>query len=390
MTFTTSSSLWNPHGGSLPASARDGSTESLVASQTLKALLDLLEVGDFQERWDVAKRLPSFGQPALEGTLALLRSHPEDDELAWFAAQVIGQFHSSEALSALLELLTSTTTDEDVKGMAARTLANLGAVAIAPLSELLEEERWRLLGIRTLAQIRHGDVIERVAPFWNDESEEVRAQVLALLSCHRHPLLLTPVLKGVRDLSPLVRREATIVLGLQHEWLQELAPEVEIVGLLRERLLDLDLAVSQQAAIALSRVGTLEAIAALGRCLRSPQTPVPLKLEVIRALGWIQRTQSIELLQTALSLPSVELCLEAIRVLSQVKRKRLKSRAAKALLTWWNSHPPHRDMPRVRQAIALGLGNFQQPETEAVVRSLLEDADETVRWHAVAGCEVIG
>ncbi|MCC5899406.1 MAG: HEAT repeat domain-containing protein [Phormidium sp. BM_Day4_Bin.17] len=395
MTFISSG---DPKGTPLPGSqkrsqltsATEISTESLVASQTVRVLLDLLEVGDFQERWDAAKRLPSFGQPALEGTLALLRSHPEDDELAWFAAQVIGQFHSSEALSALLELLTSATTDEDVKGMAARTLANLGEVAIAPLSELLQEERWRLLGIRTLAQVRHGDVIERVVPFWDDENAEVRAQVLALLSCHRHPLLLTPVLKGVRDLSPLVRREATIALGLQHEWIQELAPEVVIVPLLRERLLDLDLAVSQQAAIALSRVGTLEAIAALGRCLRSSETPVPLKLEVIRALGWIQRPQSIELLQTALSLPSVQLCLEAIRVLSQVKPKRLKPRAAKALTTWWNGHPPHRETPEVRQAIALGLGNFGQPETQAVVRSLLEDADETVRWHAQAGCEAIG
>ncbi|USR91008.1 HEAT repeat domain-containing protein [Phormidium yuhuli AB48] len=368
----------------------ESSTERRVASQTVTALLELLEVGDFQERWDAAKRLPSFGEPALEGTLVLLRSHPEDDELAWFAAQVIGQFHSSQALSALLELLRNEATDKDVKGMAARTLANLGAVAIAPLSELLQEERWRLLGIRTLAQIRHGDVSQRVAPFWDDDNPEVRAQVLALLGCHRHQRLLTPLLKGLRDLSPLVRREATIALGLQHEWVQELAPEVVVVGLLQERLLDLDVAVSQQAAIALSRVGTLEAIAALGRCLRSPQTPVPLNLEVIRALGWIERPQSIELLQTALSLPSLQLCLEAIRVLSQVKRKSLKPRAAKALTTWWNRHPPQRETPQVRQAIALGLGNFQQPETEAVVRSLLEDADETVRWHAQAGCEAMG
>ena len=111
---------------------------------------------------------------------------------------------------------------------------------------------------------------------------------------------------------------------------------------------------------------------------------------MIRALGWIERPQSIELLQTALSLPSLQLCLEAIRVLSQVKRKSLKPRAAKALTTWWNRHPPQRETPQVRQAIALGLGNFQQPETEAVVRSLLEDADETVRWHAQAGCEAMG
>ena len=226
----------------------ESSTERRVASQTVTALLELLEVGDFQERWDAAKRLPSFGEPALEGTLVLLRSHPEDDELAWFAAQVIGQFHSSQALSALLELLRNEATDKDVKGMAARTLANLGAVAIAPLSELLQEERWRLLGIRTLAQIRHGDVSQRVAPFWDDDNPEVRAQVLALLGCHRHQRLLTPLLKGLRDLSPLVRREATIALGLQHEWVQELAPEVVVVGLLQERLLDLDVAVSQQAA----------------------------------------------------------------------------------------------------------------------------------------------
>jgi HEAT repeat protein len=359
-------------------------------SPTLRAFLELLEIGDFQERWDAAKRLPSYGWPALQGTLALLRSHPEDDELAWFAAQIIGQFPSEEALTVLVDLVTSATTDEDVKGMAARTLANLGEAAIAPLNQLLQEERWRVLAIRTLAQIRHRDAIERVVEFWDDPDAEVRAQVLAVLTCDRHPRILTPVLAGVTDLSAPVRRFATIALGLQHGLIEELAPEVDVVALLRERLLDLDLAVSQQAAIALSRLGTVEAIEALGRCLRSPHTPIPLKLELVRALGWINHPRTIDDLATALSLPSSQVCLEAIRVLSQVSSPPLKAEAGQALIRWWCSEPPHRELARVRQAIALGLGNFGQPEAMAVVRSLLDDPDETVRWHAQAGSEAIG
>ncbi|MFP4222060.1 MAG: HEAT repeat domain-containing protein [Phormidium sp.] len=354
-------------------------------SQTLMAFLELLEVGDFQERWDAAKRLPSYGWPALQGTLALLRSHPEDDELAWFAAQIIGQFPSQEALTVLVDLLTSATTDEDVKGMAARTLANLGSAAIAPLNRLLEEERWRLLAIRTLAQIRHRDAIDRVVEFWDDPNEEVRAQVLAVLTCDRHPRILTPVLAGVTDLSAQVRRLATIALGLQHGLIEELAPEVDVVALLRERLLDLDFGVSQQAAIALSRLGTVEAIEGLGRCLRSPHTPIPLQLELVRALGWINHPGTIANLAMALSLPSSRVCLEAIRVLSQVSQPQLKPQAGQALIRWWCSEPPHRELARVRQAIALGLGNFEQSEAIAVVRSLLDDPDETVRWHAQAG-----
>lgn len=356
-------------------------------SQTLMAFWELLEVGDFQERWDAAKRLPSYGWPALQGTLALLRSHPEDDELAWFAAQIIGQFPSQEALTVLVELVTSATTDEDVKGMAARTLANLGSEAIAPLNQLLEEERWRLLAIRTLGQVRHRDAIERVVEFWDDPDEAVRAQVLAVLTCDRHPRILTPVLAGLTDLSAEVRRLATIALGLQQSLIEELAPEVDIVALLRERLLDLEFGVSQQAAIALSRRGTVEALEALDRCLRSPHTPIPLQLELVRALGWINHPGTIDNLAMALSLPSSQVCLEAIRVLSQVSQPQLKPQAAQALLSWWHSQPPHREMSRVRQAIALGLGNFEQPEAMAVVQSLLDDPDETVRWHARAGYE---
>lgn len=373
MTFVSSSSRSRRNGC--------GQVASENRSEMLSAMLEVLEWGEFADRWEAAKRLPSFGRSALEGILELLRSHPDDAELGWFAAQAIAQFDDSAAIATLVNWVTTASVDEDVRAMAARGLATLGEPAIAPLSELLREKPWQVLAIRTLAQVRHPGAIEPLFPLWDEGNREVRAEILAVLATRRDRRAIPLILQGLKDLGARVRREATIALGLYGDF----APEVDAVALLEAQLLDLDLSVAQQAAIALSRIGTPTGISVLARMLRSAHTPPPLQFHLIRALGWIEHPEAIEGLLSALSVPHEGLCAETIRILCQIRDPLLTPQVVQGLVNWWYANPPQRESPHIRQAIALGLGNFNQRESQAIVRSLLEDPDEAVRWHARAG-----
>lgn len=365
---------------------RTASAEAIALSapdrQHLDDLLECLEFGDFPTRWDAVKRLPAFGRAALDGILDLL-SDAEDEELCWFAARVLGQFDAPEAVAALTDLLASEFSDADVKALAAQTLAELGEPAIAPLTDLLNEPRWRSIAIRSLASIRTPAAIAPLFDHTDDADAAVRAEVLAVLATLPDPRVLSPLVRGLEDIAPVVRREATIGIGLRGD----LSDDLGSVTLLERRLLDFDLGVCKQAAIALSRVGTADAVAVLGRSLRSPHTPNVLQQDIVRALSWIARPEAIDELATALSLPDAEICHEAVRALAKPRHPSLQEQAGDRLLSWFASGSPHLQHATVRQAIALALGNVPQAAAEDALRSLLHDEDDAVRWHAVAGCD---
>lgn len=342
--------------------------------------LDLMAEGDFQDRWQAAKRLPSFGQAGLNGLLDLLQ-YDDDDELHWFAARILGEFDTPEAVNYLIALVDDDATDAEVKAVAAQTLAQLGQPAIEPLTALLHEPRWRLLAVRALASLNLPQAIDPLFELSDDASPEVRAEILSVLSAYNDPRVLSPLVRGLEDVAPAVRRQATVGLGLRYA----LDRDGGFVELLERRLLDFDLGVCQQAALSLSRVGTPAAVAVLGRTLRSPHTPLPLQLDIVRALGWIDRREAIDLLADALTLPSAEVCREALRTLGRICDRHLQPQAGQHLVAWCAQPSPHREQPQIRQALALALGSLQPDGGEAILRSLLDDPDKTVRWHAQAG-----
>ncbi|MDC0834889.1 hypothetical protein AY599_08195 [Leptolyngbya valderiana BDU 20041] len=345
---------------------------------SLPYLLELLQEGDFQERWDAVKQLSEFGEPAIAHALDLLRSQPEDEELCWFVARLLGNSRSPEAIATLADLLANHP-DEDVRVAAAATLARLGPQAIAPLSQLLDRPQERFLAVRALAEIRHPDVVDALLPYANDADISLRATVLTAFSNFRDRRVLAPLVRGLEDPAAAVRCQATIGLGVR----QDLAEELELVKLLRRRLFDPDLNVCQQAAIALSRLGSDKAVEVLSIALRSPHTPASLRSDIAWALGWLETPASVAALGEALFASTDEdLCCEILTVFSHGNSCKLSSQIHDVLTQWLNSEHPARKQPYIRRAIAFALRRIGSP----AIAQFQSDPDETVRWHAAAKC----
>ncbi|MGB3240628.1 MAG: HEAT repeat domain-containing protein [Geitlerinemataceae cyanobacterium] len=347
-----------------------------ATENTLKIALQALTEGDFQERWEAVKLFSSLGSEAIEAAIELLKTQEDDWELCWFVARILGQSDRPIAIAALIDLLLDNE-NEEVKVMAATTLANFGECAIEPLTHLLAEPQWQLLAISSLAQTQHPYAIEPLLNVAKDPNPAVRAAVLEALHTFRDPRILSPLVAALEDLSATVRRQATIGLGLR---CSEFPPEVDIVKLLEQRLSDLDFFICQQAAIALSRCGTEAAAQALLRVLQAPHTPVLLQVEIVRSLSWIDSLLSLEYLQQSLNLESSAVCLEAIRSIGQVSQS--KSIAARILLDWLRSAHPALQQPEIRQAVALELGRLGDSQALPDLQKLKNDPDDKVRIHA--------
>jgi HEAT repeat protein len=369
-------------------SARFATAPEPIASTSVTALdlaLEALTEGDFQERWEAMKLFSLLEPNAIAALINLLETEEDDWELCWFVARILGQFDHPEAIAALINLLDGTD-NEEVKAIAATTLATFGLSAIAPLNRLLEAPQWRLLAIQALSLTGHPQAIEPLLHLVNDPDPKVRAATLSALHNFRDTRVVAMFVAALEDLSSIVRREATIGLGLR--FTDGVIPQchglepVEIVTHLEKRLDDLDFSVCQQAAIALSRSRTDTAAHALFRVLQSPNTPVPLQVEIVRSLSWMNSLLALEYLEQSLNLESPIVCLESISSLGQVVQPQHRSIAARILLDWWRSTNPALQPPEIRQAIALELGRLGDLQALPDLQSLTNDPDAKVRIHA--------
>jgi HEAT repeat protein len=356
----------------------------------LEIALEALMDGDFRERWETVKLFSPLSLEAIAVLLDLLETEEDDWELCWFVARILGQSDRPEAIAALIDLLDGTD-NEEVKAIAATTLANFGQPAIESLSRLLEEPQWRLLAIQALSLTGHPQAIEPLLSVVNDPDPKVRAATLSALHAFRDPRVLPRFVAALEDFSAVVRREAIIGLGLRSSSsvaLQSHAlTNLDLVKLLEPRLYDLDFSVCQQAAIALSRCGTDAAALALFRGLQVPHTPVLLQVEIVRSFSWIDSLLSLEYLRQSLDLDSSTVCLEAIRSLGQVSQT--KSIAAQILLDWLRSASPALQQPEIRQAIALELGRLGDSQALPDLQKLKNDSDVKVRIHAETAYQMV-
>lgn len=363
------------------------------SKQEPKFLLDLalqvLEFGDFQERWEIAKVLPSLGNEAIAPLMEILQDEEADWELRWFTGQIISQFDRPEVINLLMDLVNDGT-DEELSVMAAEALASIGPGAIDSLRELLNNDSSRLLAVRALAAIHHPEIIDSLLTVVNDPQGLVRTTAIAALSNFEDPRILPVSIAALADPLSSVRREATIGLGLysmrtgsdslpnQHH---------NLVDLLRARLWDVNLDVCQQAAIALMQVGTAGAATALFEVLKQPTTPVPLAVTVVHRLARISHPISLDYLQQALTFPfSSEVYRETIVALGRVEHPALTPQAAHILIDLLQGKIPLPvvEQPQIKQAIAIGLGQLGQSQAIDSLTQLLSDPDETVRLHAIA------
>ena len=362
-------------GFSSPVPTENASLETKLLSWAM----DVLEFGDFHQRWDVAKLLPKLGKSAYTSLMEILADEDADEELRWFSVRILGNFNHPDVIAALVELLKTSVSVEE-KAMAAAALAEIGASAVAAITELLAESDTRLLAVRSLSYIRHSETIAPLLSVVRDPQIEVRAAAIEALSSFHDSRIPPVLLNALEDLGASVRREAAIGLSFR----PDLREELDLVNRLLPRLYDFNLDVCTAAAIALGRLGTDAAATGLFQVLHSSHTPA-VQIEIVRSLGRVGTENSLEYLRSSLDrLASKTIWQEIVTVLGRIEQQQLKPLAAEILIELLKSHHPATENANVKQAIAMSLG--QLGEIIAIDRliQLLADTDAAVRLHAIA------
>jgi len=341
----------------------------------LKLGLQVLEQGDFQARWDVAKMLPRLGENAILPLKTIVEDEQADLEQRWFALRILGEFHTPEVVTTFVSLLDSHE-DENLAAIATNALVSWGESSIPILSNLLVQPELRFLVTKALGQIHDVKVITPLLTVVKDEDVKVRTAAIAALS-HFHDRRIIPVLiAALQDYAAPVRKEAIIALGLRGK--------PDFCGHLTPLLHDLNLQVCQQAAIALGRINTDTAADALFTVLQLSTTPTPLKITIIQTLGWTETTASLQYLQQAIWVCSTEVILEIVRVLGRIKTENLQPLAAKILVNFFNSGHPTTKNPAIKQALAHTWGQLASTDALPALEHMQTDTNKSVKLHAIA------
>jgi len=346
----------------------------------LELALPILEMGDFQQRWEISKVLLRLGSIAIPPLIEILEDEDTEEELRWYAARTLGEFQHPDAIAPLVELLKKGE-DEELKAIAATALGQMGSLAITELSELLKQEDTKLLAVRSLAYIRTPETITPLLSVVQDAEAAVRATALEALSSFHDPRIPPVLLQALDDVVATVRRIAVLGLGFR----PELKSQLDLETRLQTKLYDFNIEVCCAAATALSRIGGDAATYHLFTVLISSHTPITLQLEIIRALVWVGTLSGLEYLQQALNQTKSEiLCQEIVTVLGRVEKPQLVTKATEILLELLKSQHPATEVPHIKSAIALSLGQLGSQQAISSLTILMKDSNEQVRLHAIA------
>ncbi|MBE8987060.1 HEAT repeat domain-containing protein [Nostoc sp. LEGE 12450] len=345
----------------------------------LTLAISMLEMGDFQQRWEITKVLTHLGNIAIPPLIDILEDEDAEEELRWYAARTLGEFQHPEAIAPLVELL-KTDEDEELKAIAATALGKMGTVAITSLTELLADEDTRLLAVRSLSCIPQTETITPLLSVVQDSQATIRTAAIEALSSFHDERIPPILLNALDDIAATVRRAAVLGLGFR----PDLREALDLVTRLQPKLYDFNLDVCCVAAVSLSRMGGNDAAKHLFNLLISPQTPTKLQLETIRALSWVGTPSSLEYLQTAFNqITSETLWQEIITVLGRVQKPQT-TQAVEILLQILQSQHPATEIANVKSAIALSLGQLGEIQAIEPLISLLADSNVSVRLHAIA------
>jgi HEAT repeat protein len=353
---------------------RAGSTAAPDLEQALKILIE----GDFQARWQVAKRFPEFGQVAIAPLLTLAQDEQRDWEVRWFAIKILGHFREPQVIAELANLVT-VTADDDLSALAAQTLAAIGPETIAALSALLSQPGHRRQAVQALAQIRQQAVIEPLLSVINDADADLRRQTLEALGSF-HDARVTPLLlAALGDPASSVRQEAIQTLGRR----PDLRQSHQLVAHLQNCLWDINLSVCQTTVVALGRLGGPESVPPLQRLMQSEATPDELKQAAVRALSWIPHEAALQALCESLALPSERVRHEIILALGYLAAPWQQPAAAQLMALL--AHPDLSEWPgEMKQAIACSLAKLNATDAFDALVGLLADPDPRVRLHTLS------
>lgn len=307
----------------------------------------------------------------------------EEEETDWELLWFVARILGNlndPSVIAALVNLLRTAENTEVASMAAMSLANYGTAAVAPLTQLLQPDSTRLLAVQALVQIRHADVVAPLLSVISDENAVIRSAAIEALSHFYDPAISTALLTALNDLNPTVRKAAVAGLGMQAQQ----SHQPQLTAQLQQRLWDFHPEVCSQAALALGRVGTDAAADALFELLQSPHTPPVLQVEAVRSLSWMDTVYALDKLRELLPSGSAALQQEILTVLGRVDSAEAKQKAAEMLLELLRSDNLLTEDPRSKQTIALSLGQLGQLAALDALISLLSDTNVSVRLHAIA------
>ncbi|MGB5594940.1 MAG: HEAT repeat domain-containing protein [Crocosphaera sp.] len=345
----------------------------------IKLGLSLLETGDFQQRWEVAKLFPKLGKDIIDPLLTVLEDETIEVEYRWFVARILGQFHDEKVIISLVKLL-ETTEEEELLTIIAEALGNMGISAINSLEKLLIDDSSKLLVVKALAQIRHSETILPLLKVVDDPNSNIRAIAIESLGSFHQKQLIPIFSKALNDPASVVRKEAIIALAMQPEF----TAEFEIIKQLKPLLYDIDLEVSKQAASALGRIKASEAIELLSLVLNKETTPLELKKEVIKALNWTETAQALDYLKQALWKEELELSKMIINLLGTQTNEILKIKASQILIDFLSSEKAIIQEQEIKQAIAISVGELGNKMAINVLNKLEQDSNKAVQLHAIA------
>jgi HEAT repeat protein len=355
----------------------DEQKKGIEIEAVLPIALKILEQGDFQARWDMAKVLVKLGDRVIDPLITVLENEEKASEHRWFAARILGEFDQPPVILALVNCL-QITEDEDLRAIAAKALGNIGQSAIDALNPLLSNPETRLLAVEAFAQIPRPEVIEALLSVINDPDTIIRTKAIAALANFSDPRIIVVLRSALKDLAAPVRREAVIALGFRAENLDK----SELLNYLKPLLYDFNLEICQQAAIAISKINSEAGDKILVQILQAPQTPIPLQLSLIQSLARSENLRNLTYLGETLTLISLGGTLEIIRVLGRIEN--LKNESAEILLTFFNSGHFLLQHTQIRQAIAYSWGQLKVPKTLISLETLADDPESVVKLHAIA------
>jgi HEAT repeat protein len=347
----------------------------LDAQQILDLSIQLLTQGNFQDAWLLTKVLPTLGARAVPPLVTLLQDTEFPAETQWFVGKILSSFQAGLVIRELVACLQPPTTATQ-QVIVLQALTDLGVPAIQYITALLSEPAQHQTAVFALAQIRHSHTIEPLLTVVNDPDPQIRSTAIEALGSFHDDRVAPLLLTKLKDPSSLVRQAAVVSLGMR----PELAIELQLVDQLRPMLKDINPAVYGAAAIALGRMGSDDAALALWNCYEQPTCPADLQAQIIAALGWIDSAQSLGYLRQILWTAQVEQWAAfAVRSMGlQISQKLTIIQ----ILQEYLQQPSANATVSTRQEIATVLGNISSPETVELLRLLLADPDERIRWQA--------
>ena len=352
-------------------------TEGELRGQILQLALTVLTQSDFSEKWQIVKLFSIIGKSGITPLISLLENDTIDAETKWFVARTLGQFKQQQVVIALARLLQNTQ-DLDLVAIAAKSLVQIGTPAIKTLIDLAKQPDYRLVAATSLAHIRLSSVLPALLEFAADDRPEIKLLAIeALGSFHdrRVPLVL---LEALQDTNSTIRKEAVIALGFR----PDLALELDLVTHLQPLLYDFNSDVCRQTAFALGKMKTEAAILALDEALRSPNTPLSLKLDTVDALAWSNTNLALDCLQKAMQQDNNSVECKIIVVLGRIKSDSLKAKAIAILQDFWSSSQSI-DLEG-KKALAMALGELRAVTAKNILEELAQEEIKMVRLYAIA------